>query len=430
MNRIFFLIVVIIISTRGLVYAEAVSPWEDKLPEGRVVFEQKFNWNDELGSGKYTWGYDQYLTMDGSFGKIQCNRLLKEKITDTTSRVEMTLIFVEGRKYRIVLYDLDNKMVVDCRIGREGWVSFSDGKSYIKTKARIGPNTEYAVEYSPPHRFSFGQFDFSVGQFQFSFNGKKDFLPMPFCRKAKNISKIEVQTCVVEPGTIIGLDNYRQIEEPDTIIDEDNFSNYWVPSPAILPGYPDERSKDVTYRPKDHKWLEVFTRYGLVHLVFTKTPISYGYIEFDMLTENTACESQFNMGEYTRNFGPIPGGGWLMNIAIFNGVWTPFQKGVPPKKTTILTPFHTSAPFDNPPLAVANKPYRVRMGWHAPSRTWRAWIDGVLQTSQGKLDLKTGLIKKGIDMIIIHPGNRNMDAGPFLYTRWGNIKVVSYDKIN
>jgi hypothetical protein len=62
-NKSFLVVAIIAISSS--IHAKAASPWPDKLSEGQIVFEQRFNWHDDLGSGTYIWGHDQYLTIDG-----------------------------------------------------------------------------------------------------------------------------------------------------------------------------------------------------------------------------------------------------------------------------------------------------------------------------------------------------------------------------
>ena len=413
-------------------------PVQGTTQQAVTVFEQNFGWDDPLGTGEYIWGQDGYLKMDGSVGKIQCSRRLKEAIKDSGSRVEIKAIFALGKMYRIVLYDSSDKMVVDGHIDRAGQVLFNNGNSLIDSTANIGADRGFWGQASAPHTLVFDQFDFRSKKFKFSLDGKS-YSSVPLCSSSDNVSRLELQTDVLEPGTLIWLGHYKQTGDRDRLIDNQNFEDYWVSNPAVVPGYPSAKWQATTYRPKDFKWLEVSTRYGAVYVRFASKPIVRGKLDIEMMTDNVDHETQLNLGEYKYdpqgNPGNLPtdptgvstiSGGWKINVGIFARLWTSYRDEVGNPHPSILEPLMTFKPFDNAPPAAINKPYRLKIEWNTTSLTYRVWIDEILQTYGGVADIPMlHRPEKGIDMIMIHPGDRNPWFGPYLHSYWGKVKVTA-----
>ena len=420
----------------ALVSLCAATVWAEKpaSDEGRIVFEQKFNWHDSLGSGEYVWGREEYLAMDGSDGKIQCSRLLKERITDRKGRVEFDVRLARGKIYGISFYDSEDRKVLDCRVERSGQVRFSDGDSFVDAGVGIGSAGVWA-DWSKTHTLGFGQIDFSAKTFVFTFD-EKSMVDMPLSASATNVARVELRTLIVEKGTLIWLDNFRQLEEPNVTVDTESFNQYWVPCSGIPRGMPGEKWQEIRYRPKDYKWLEVGTTYGAVYVRFTDRPVKKGVLELEMITDNIEAETQLNLGEYQKRSeysigvqDEVPGGAWRINVGIFAERWIPFKDWEADSVVSIRKPFGHGVPFDNALTPVADKIYKLQIAWDAGTQTHRIWIDGVAQLWKGSVDIPMLYdLKEGVDMIMIHPGNLNPDLGPYLYSRWGNIKVVSHDQ--
>ena len=109
--------------------------------------------------------------------------------------------------------------------------------------------------------------------------------------------------------------------------------------------------------------------------------------------------------------------------------WIPFKDWEADSVVSIRKPFGHGVPFDNASTPVADKIYKLQIAWDAGTQTHRIWIDGVAQLWKGSVDIPVLYdLKEGVDMIMIHPGNLNPDLGPYLYSRWGNVKVVSHDQ--
>ena len=137
-------------------------------------------------------------------------------------------------------------------------------------------------------------------------------------------------------------------------------------------------------------------------------------------------ELQLNLGEYECSPGPCPGGGWKANVGIFAGVWTPFRKEVRNLAPSILEPFGTFKAFDKCTPAIVNQVYKLKLEWNAEKQDYRVWIDDVLQRVDGSPDIPLlHPARKGLDTLMIHPGNRNPNIGPTLYSCWGNIRITT-----
>jgi hypothetical protein len=237
------------------------------------------------------------------------------------------------------------------------------------------------------------------------------------------------------------VERFQQFGRGGDVVEDERFDHHWICNAAVTPGYPADKWQATTYRPMDFKWLEVATHYGAVYVRFSEQPIVRGTLEFDMSADNVDHETQVNLGEYAYSRRGDPGylpadadgistisGGWKAAVGLFAGVWTPYVDSIENKSPSLLKPYGTFAPFDSAPAAIAGQAYHVKMRWDAEAKTYRVSIDGVLQLYHGKPDMKMiHLPDKGIDTVMIHPGDRNPWRGPLLRSRWANFKATRED---
>lgn len=415
----------------------------------RVVFSQEWNWHDPLGSGKYIIGEDQFFTMDGSFGRIQNNRLLKERITDASGAVEVAMQVTCGRVYHIVLYDSKDRLAVDLRIDRDGKMAFHDGKDYVDSGARLtfqsGEGEREWVDNSigptwfqsnrPPdawrstlHSYEFGGFDFQEGSFSFKLDGKR--FRAPLAKEASDISKLELQTETVEPGTAIWLDHYKQTKGGEQI-DYEDFPYFWNDW-AVREFYPEARWFDSRLSLKAHKWLEVCTRYGDI-VCRLPAPVLKGSMEFTVMTTDVRQEVAFAIWEQGQRRGEEAGGMWLM---IYNGLWSTAEKHrhswediVAAVESRLIVPggHYYYESFDPPIKAENGKFYKVKIEWDNSNGTWRLWIDGELRKNKGEsYNRPLAPLKKGVDTLRLHPGAHVYPhGGIYSYSYWGTFTVKS-----
>jgi hypothetical protein len=458
LHRLFLVALIVMVGNTAKVDAKGIDQQEKEsvagtkhatTEPGAIVSEQNFEWNDELGSGEYVWGDGNFLKMDGSVGRIACSRRLKHAIQDDKSRIEIRATFSLGKMYRIVLYDLSGRIVMDAHIGRDDRLLFEKagapvdlgiylGRETDSWRQKFGGSERIMREASALHTFGFGQFDFKSRTFTFTFDGK-EFPNTPLDSQAGSVNRLALETEAVEPGEVIWVDHFKQISQNNDVIDDERFDHNWVAVPEVKAGYPSDKWHATTYRPKDYQSLEVRTVYGAVYCKFSDKPIPKGTVELEVKTDNVDNEIQLTLGEYKYEALGPPGnipvdntgmamisGGWQFYVGIFAGVWTPFQDPIENKSPTIEAPYGTFVPFANAPPAVVNRPYRLKLEWNSTTGIYHLWIDDVLQTYKGSPDIHTSKpAVEGINMITIHPGNRNPWVGPYLYSRWGKIKITA-----
>ena len=386
-----------------------------------TVLERDFNWHDASGSGDYDWGASGYLKLDGSSGRIQCRRRLKEPIANPGGAVEFSVHFTLGKSYRILLYDAAERPVVECFIDRDGQVRFHDGNGYVDGGVGIGTNELWTVE-SEPLRLRFSHFDHQQKTFRFELDDQT-VEGMPLRAQSTDVSHLELQTEVVEPGAVLWIQAFRQTQG-EQLIDEEHFTDHWETLPYIPTGHAQEKWDSTSYRPMDYRWLEVRTRYGAAYTSFA--PIAKGSIELDMMTQDVNQETQISLGEYQPWVTPVTPGFWKLVLGIFAGMWTPFQDWVREDTIKFTQPFGYGMPFDNAPAAENDRSYHVRIEWEINAQTWQVWIDGTELRYKGSSTLKAfSPVDKGIDTLMFHPGNLNPTAGPMLRYHLGGVRVRS-----
>ena len=416
------------------------------MSEEEIVFDQAWHWHDPQGSGKYTIGDDQFFTMDGSHGRIQCNRLLGQRITEADSTVELSMQVTCGKVYHIVLYGEDDRPAADLRIDREGFMAFSDGRDFVDSGAvltfqwlgarewgdnSIGPTwwqsnrRLYAIR-STLHKYEFGGFDFQKGCFVFKLDGKA--FEVPLVKGVSSIDKLELQTETVEPGTVIWLDHYAQTTRGNQV-DYEDFPHFWNDW-AVKKYYPQEKWHDSKLSMKEHRWLEVCTKYGDV-VCRMPSSILKGSVTFEMMTTDVRQEIAFGVNEEGQRRGEE--GGYI-SVMIYNGLWCSsgerkdsWEEIFAAVESGLIPPggMYYYDSFDPPLQAENGKVYKVRMAWDNFKGTWRLWIDNELRREKGG-DFERALnpLKRGMDMIRIHPGAHVYPHGEvYSYSYWGRITV-------
>lgn len=422
----------------------------------RLVLSQDFNWHDAAGSGEYALGEEGCLILDGSNSTIACYRFLKDKIADGAGSLDVRMSVVCGKPYHVRLYDSADHVVMDCLIDRDGWVKFRKGDEYANSgkyitlglgQPCVDPEFTlpgwYARE-SDELTYSFGHFAFAKGSFEFTISGPdlRETVTLEGClwSHAPDISRLELATGVIEPGTRIRLSQYKQYEN-GKVIDREEFPHYWEPVPAPPDGYPRDNICETKVRPVGNRWLETSTFYGWVK---THVPLlPEGEIEFEIMTPDVVSESCLQLGEYSSSstVGHCP-----INVGIM-GQWDGdvlipgrFFCAVPERiRSDMLEKDFARGKivyFDEP-VPTAKRVHRVKVAWYR-SGHYRLWIDGrPMKWSNSYHIPSTMKALRGIDTVYLHSGRAGtrptlaqkkqgkrfpQSAEPHL-TYWGGFRV-------
>lgn len=419
----------------------------------REVFRQAWNWHDPLGSGEYTIGKEQFYQMDASCGQVRNSRLLADPITDARGAVEVQMEITCGRLYHVLLYDSNDRTAAHLRIDREGVMAFRDGGDFVDCGARlmfeygderlwednsIGPtwfesNRMLFTLRSSLHTYRFGGFCFDEGSFTFSLDGESRTVPL--AGPAADIRKLELQIETVEPGTAIWLDHFAQFRGGETI-DYEDFPNYFDDW-ALDKYYPQEKFYPSRMSMKDHRHLEICTKYGDVISRMPESVLS-GSVEFSVMTTDVNQEVAFQIMELGHRRGEEAGG---IFIFIYAGLWSAatvkrdkWEEITAASEAGLIPPWgHYYFESFDPPLKAENgRFYDVRIEWDGVRGTWRLWIDGELRRDEGQgYDRPLKPLKKGVDTIRLHPGSHVFPhGGVSSYSYWGEIAVNSRDEVS
>ena len=365
-----------------------------------LIISQEFNWHDRGEGGTYVFGEDGYLTIDGSQGRASCSRLITNPVRGPQDAIELRLRVVLGKSYYIRFYDSEDQLAVDCQIDGDGRIRFAKQGSYVDSgrsltfygDSFVGPEKRmpYAM-YSDEHCFRFEGFEFAKGRGRFVLD-KEESVILDGCLSpnSRELSKVELVTEDVEPGSLIRLREYAEYINGAPVYRED-FPLHWKPVPQPPDGWPDDNVSETLMRPVDHRWLETATIYGYVK---TRIPcLAKGAIEFemkanfDMKTPDLGIESTLVMEEYS-------------GIIKHSGI----QLGLLRGEMVILYPEGSGIVCENIEVA-SNKVYRFRVEWDTYAQEVRVWIDDTVITHDGSSILPPCRIpEKGYDTITIHPG--------------------------
>jgi len=420
------------------------------------VMSQDFNWHDVSGNGKYAFGEDGYLVMDGSTCKIQCHRFLKKKIVDGTGILEVKMRVVFGKPYHIYFYDGADQLAMDCLIDSDGWIKFRRRDEYVNSGKYITyglglpcVDTEfsrpwwYAVE-SDEVIYRFGNFDFAKRNLDLTVTvpNLEEKVTMENCllTRASDISKLELQTGVAEPGTRIRLRDYRQYKNGN-IIDHEEFPYHWQPVPAPPDGYPHDNICETRLRPVGNRWLETSTFYGWVQVRMPLLP--EGELDYEIMTPDVEKESCLQLEEYRGSqLFTCPIGVLIMNGKF--GCTIPSGKRhsrVVNRDFEGIDLFYFDEPIPRP-----RQVYSIKIAWYK-SCHFRVWIDGTPMKINDSYDIpmtKRAEDFRGIDTVNLHPGHAGIrptlaqkkkgesfpeDAKPHL-TYWGKFRVKAQQTLN
>lgn len=390
--------------------------------------------------------------MDGSRGEIQCHRFLRKKIVDGTATLEVKMRVVFGKPSHICLYDAADHLAMDCLVDSDGWVKFRKGNEYVNSGKYItwglgSPCVDpefsrpwwYAVE-SDEVIYRFGSFDFAKGSLDFTIvePNLEEKVTMEDCLLTRThaISKLELQTGVVEPGTRMRLRHYERRENGE-VIDHEEFPYHWKPIPAPPDGYPHDNFCETRLRPVGNRWLETSTFYGWVQVDIPLSP--EGEIEYEIMTPDVETESCLQLEEYrgSQHFGcPV-------NVLITNGqLGCAIPKGKRHSSVLNRDFEHSGFFYFEKPVPMPSQVYRIKIGWYE-SAHFRVWIDGTPMRVNDSYDIpmtRRAQDFTGIDTIYLHPGNASTrptlaqkkkgasspeDAKPHL-TYWGSFRVRAY----
>lgn len=374
-----------------------------------LVFSQDFNWHTQLDTGSYHYGENGYLVMDGTEGRIQCNRLIRPVVASQDDAVELRLRVNLGRAYALLLYNSADQVVVCCEIDEVGWIKFRskdhviDPKKYLTYSygiPSVDPDfrtTKRPID-SDEHRFRFDRFDFEHGTFRFWLDDAPVVIEGAFEVPSADIAKIELQTLTVEPGAIFRVRSYVRYEA-DTLIDEEKFVWDWLPIAPPPDGYPYDHVSETTVRPVNYHWLQTTTQYGWLKVRFPR--IAVGEIEFKLMTPDIQRESVILLEEDDGTFDQ----GQRLHAGILREKFI-----VTEASTQYSNMFDRPIPRDahiyfDHPTPEPNTAYAIRVVWD--ERGYRAWVNGVALEASGKAIVPFQYAHRPfryMDTLTLHPG--------------------------
>jgi len=380
----------------------------------RTVLAESFRWHDALDSnefysGRYHYGEQGYLVMDGSRGRIKCNRRIEPTITQRSASVELGLRVVLGHPYAICLYDSRDQLVIRCVLGTSGWIRFSNHPHLIESGKflsswyglpSIDPNfsSPSHTRESDEHIFRFEEFDFTNGTFKFSLDGDATTIAGAFNTPAGDIAKIELQTLLMEQGARIRLRNYVH-RDRGKIIAADEFPWHWMPVPPQPDGYPYDHISETTLRPAEYQWLQTTTHYGWVKVRFPK--IARGEVHFRVMTPDVQREAVVLLEE---DDGTIAQG-CRAHAGILEGKFCCCSVG-----TRFSKVLQREVPMDDVHylddiVPEPDRAYSFKVAWEANG--YRIWIDGQPMKVRGEDLFAFEMAQRpfrGIDTLTLHPG--------------------------
>jgi len=375
----------------------------------RLILQQDFNWHDDLGSGRYHFGDNEYLIMDGSEGRIKCSRLITPPLVVSGDSIELHIRFVLGRSYGIILYNSSDQIVVQCVIDDNGWVSFRAGDRIFETGFFLtysygipSVDNEFRTQKCPldsdEHLIRFDQFNLENDAFQFTLDDKLITIEEMFENRMSEISKIELQTSKIEAGSLIRLKCYRRKVE-DKLLEEETFDWNWCPIDPPPDGFPYDHVSELSVRPMGYHWLETSTYYGWLKVRFPK--ILIGKLDFQLMTPDIHRESVILLEEDDGTFdqGQRLHAGILKDKFIVTGASKKYShkfKKFFPKDAHI---------FFQEPKPEPKQIYCFRVGWN--KQGYRVCINNHLMKYQDTEVIPYQYSHrpfKGIDTLTLHPG--------------------------
>jgi hypothetical protein len=367
-------------------------------PAGRVVFSQDFRWEDLDGRGRYAIGERGHLAIDGSAGGVRCRRRLERPITDGRGALGLALRFTLGRPYGLALRAGDGTLAARCRIDRDGGIglengpdsgrslTFWEGVSYRESARR----PRYTLE-SDLETLRFAGFDFARGTFALELRGAGPGAPARLAGNlAPGIRDVALLDIELESAGTGSQVRVRELTEHlgGAVVAREVFPSEWRPIPPPPRGMPDDVIQELRYRPLAEGWLEVRTVYGDCTAGFPTA--AAGAIEFEWRAPNVQNESSLILEEAN---GTFKGATRIQLYALEGRLKHSNRQG--------------GGDFTPPVDVVADRIYRVRIGWARASQSYRVWLDGALLRYQGSADIPIVApgLRQGITNLRLHCGS-------------------------
>ncbi len=361
-----------------------------------LIASQEFCWHDCGDGGAYVFGEDGYLMIDGSRGRARCSRRIENPIRRPDDAVALRLRVALGKCYHILFYGACNRIALDCRIdvdgrihltGERGTVDSGESLTFHYGKPYADPaiRESYAVP-SDEHLLTFGGFEFARGKLRFALD-KNAPVEISKClgTDIKVLSKIELVTVSVEPGSLMRLREYAEYTG-NVVARRETFPLHWEPVAPPPDGMPDDNVCETVMRPVDYRWLETATGYGYVKVRIPQ--LKAGAVEFEMKPADTKQEACLILEEY-------------QGIIKYGNI----QFGLLRGKIIICTAEGITE-FDQALEVADGRVYRFRIEWDTRGGGVRLRIDDEPMTHGGsELFSFANLPDEGIDTITLHPGD-------------------------
>ena len=361
-----------------------------------LIASQDFCWHDRGEGAAYVFGEDGYLTIDGSRGCARCSRRIDNPIRRPGDAIRLRLRLALGQCYHIYFYDENERLALDCRIDVDGRIhlagaagSVDTGESltfhYGKPYAEPAIRQQYVVP-SDEHLLTFGGFEFARGKLRFALDENPP-VEISGClgTDIKVLSRIELVTVSVEPGSLLLLREYAECNGGSPVYRE-TFPLHWAPVAPPPDGMPDDNVCETVMRPVDYRWLETATRYGYVKARIPS--LKAGAVEFEMKPADTKQEACLILEEY-------------QGIIKYGNI----QFGLLRDKIIICTAEGITE-FDQALEVADGRVYRFRIEWDTRGGGVRLRIDDEPMTHGGSaLFSFANLPDNGIDTITLHPGD-------------------------
>ncbi|MFA6715615.1 MAG: hypothetical protein WC082_01030 [Victivallales bacterium] len=384
---------------------------------GTIEIIQNYEWDDVTNKGTYCF-VNGYLSMRGA---IACKRELSRAICGAESALEITFRVILGKSYFINWEDSNGGVAFRCMIDEDGRIKFTagEGKNIIDTGLYLTfhqgipfNNPKFRKSYtviSDEHVLKFREFDLQTGKVAVSLDHQLPVeINLLYGGNVAFLRAVELQTGPSAESADFRLKSYREYFKTG-LIAEDTFQLNWEAVPETPWGTPYDNITGSELRLKFNHWLEVTTGYGYVK---TRIPVMRkGYVEFDLMTEDTEKESVFLIEEASEE---IKNG--VACCGIYHGKFCFFNE-VPPVFSEI------QYAQDIKPLP--GKAYLFRIEWDCDLRFCVISIDGIPirfgdRISQNILRVP----EKGVDTLTIHPGVYGCRLSELESRRSGSKKMI------
>jgi len=378
-----------------------------------VKITHTFNWHDPLCAGRYNFGRNGYLSMDGSRGEIRCSRKLTPPIDSGSAVIELCFRVVIGHSYEVRLNDREGSAVIVCRLDPDGRINFASregdwhtARQYLTYAYGIPvidpePQGDLHIRESDEMTFRFSAFnldDTGDRGFQFTVNGDAPETVEATRRPGDAIASLEIRTVGATPGTVFRLKRFRQLAG-EAVAQEDLFPAAWKPVAPPEEGYAYDHISEIRLYPKDYRWLQTVTQYGWVKLHFPR--MAAGELGYTLMTPDIGREAALLLEEShsTVEQGCRAHTGIVRNKFFYAG---------PEKRNSEIAGrdyFQDRLFYIEDRLPEANREYRFTVAWNPDG--YRISVDGTPLALNGREKFPFEMTNKpysGIDTLTLHPG--------------------------